>query len=367
MDDAIATAGSCFAQYIGRRLRRAGLNVLDAEPAPRAAAEAVARDFGYGIYSARYGNIYSARHFVQLLRDALTDFVDPAYVWDRHGRYFDALRPVIEPDGFVSVDEALAMRRIHLAAVRSVFTRATCVFFTLGLTECWVERRTGRVFPTCPGVVAGHFDPALYEFVSLGHDDVLADLAELRDTLKALHPAGRLILSVSPVPLTATVSGQHVLVATNQSKAVLRVAAGAFAAGHADVDYFPSYEIVNNPAAMGSFFAPICVMSLTAGWIRSWRLSLRRRGCVIRTARRRRGWAAKRSTAIRPIARKSSKRLSRDEFRAGASDRELPSRRAAQCPARLAGALARFPPRYIRPARTRHRRARASRRRAPVR
>lgn len=256
MDDAIATAGSCFAQYIGRRLRRAGLNVLDAEPAPRAAAEAVARDFGYGIYSARYGNIYSARHFVQLLRDALTDFVDPAYVWDRHGRYFDALRPVIEPDGFVSVDEALAMRRIHLAAVRSVFSRATCVFFTLGLTECWVERRTGRVFPTCPGVVAGHFDPALYEFVSLGHDDVLADLAELRDTLKALHPAGRLILSVSPVPLTATVSGQHVLVATNQSKAVLRVAAGAFAAGHADVDYFPSYEIVNNPAAMGSFFRP---------------------------------------------------------------------------------------------------------------
>ena len=255
-DDSIATAGSCFAQYVGRRLKRAGLDVLDAEPAPKAAAEATARDYHYGIYSARYGNIYSARHFVQLLRDADADFVDPAYVWDRNGRSFDAFRPMIEPDGFASVAEALAMRRNHLAAVRDLFTRASCVFFTLGLTECWVERRTGRVFPTCPGVVAGHYDPALYDFLALGHDDVLADLADLHALLRALRPEGKLILSVSPVPLTATVSGQHVLVASTQSKAVLRAAAGAFAASHDDVDYFPSYEIVTNPAAMGSFFRP---------------------------------------------------------------------------------------------------------------
>ena len=34
-DAAIATAGSCFAQHVGRALAGAGLNVLDVEPPPR--------------------------------------------------------------------------------------------------------------------------------------------------------------------------------------------------------------------------------------------------------------------------------------------------------------------------------------------
>ena len=33
-------------------------------------------------------------------------------------------------------------------------------------------------------------------------------------------------------------------------------AADEFAATHEDVDYFPSYEIVTNPAARGRFFRP---------------------------------------------------------------------------------------------------------------
>jgi hypothetical protein len=66
----------------------------------------------------------------------------------------------------------------------------------------------------------------------------------------------RVLLTVSPVPLTATASGQHVLVATVQSKSVLRAVAGEICAAREGVDYFPSYEIVSNPwSGTGSYAA----------------------------------------------------------------------------------------------------------------
>ena len=253
---AIATAGSCFAQHIGRALRRARLNVLDAEPAPAGGPKRVAEAYGYGVYSARYGNIYTTRQLVQLIRDAMAGRVDPADIWTRDGRFHDALRPTVEPGGLASLDEAVALRRAHLRAVLGMLRKASHFVFTLGLTECWADRETGRVWPTCPGVVAGEFDPAQHEFLNLGWQDVMADLALARGLLQDLHPGMKMILTVSPVPLTATASGRHVLPATSRSKAVLLAAANEFAAGHDDVDYFPSYEIVTNPAARGGFFAP---------------------------------------------------------------------------------------------------------------
>lgn len=255
-DAAIVTAGSCFAQHVGRELQAAGMQVLDAEPPPPDCPAQVARAYGYGIYSARYGNIYTPRQLVQLIADALADRVDPADIWPCQGRFHDALRPMIEPEGFASEVEAITLRRAHLAAVRAMFAQCSDFIFTLGLTECWADGRTGRVYPTCPGVVAGTFDPARHHFVNLSMAEVLADLEAARVLLQRIRPGLRMILTVSPVPLTATASGGHVLAATARSKAVLRVAADEFAAAHADVDYFPAYEIVTNPAAGGRFFQP---------------------------------------------------------------------------------------------------------------
>ncbi|AGT10112.1 GSCFA domain-containing protein [Paracoccus aminophilus] len=248
------TAGSCFAQHVGRALRRAGLRLRDVEPPPRAVPAEIAAAYGYGIYSARYGNIYTTRQLRQLLEDAESDRVEASDFWARGARIHDAFRPRIEPDGFASLDEAMVLRRDHLGAVRRLFRGATHFIFTLGLTETWEERASGLVYPTCPGVVAGAFDPERYAFRNLSFAEVLADLEAVRSHLHRAQPDLRMILTVSPVPLTATASGQHVLVATQRSKAVLRAAADEFAASHPDVDYFPSYEIVTNPAARGAFF-----------------------------------------------------------------------------------------------------------------
>ena len=70
-DRKVATAGSCFAQHIGRRLRDAGFAYIDAEPPPPFLVQRQSRqDFGYEMYSARYGNVYTPRQLLQLFQRA---------------------------------------------------------------------------------------------------------------------------------------------------------------------------------------------------------------------------------------------------------------------------------------------------------
>ncbi|MCB6176730.1 GSCFA domain-containing protein [Rhodobacter sp. Har01] len=254
--DRIVTAGSCFAQHVGRALRRNGFNVLDGEPAPdRIPADQVSR-YGYGLYSARYGNIYTARQLRQLLEEAWDIAPDFDAIWHKDGRCYDALRPNIEPDGFPDEATLRQARLLHLAKVREVFSQADVFVFTLGLTEAWMHKPTGQVYPTAPGTIAGSFDEALHGFVNFRLAEVRADLLAALARLKALNPGLRVLLTVSPVPLTATASGDHVLPATSYSKSVLRACAGELAADFPEIDYFPSYEIVTSTKAGASYFEP---------------------------------------------------------------------------------------------------------------
>jgi hypothetical protein len=250
----IATAGSCFAQHVGRALRTAGFSVIDAEPLPAAIPDAVAQRFGYRLFSARYGNIYTARQLAQLLAEANGE-VEPALpVWQRDGRFFDAQRPAIEPDGFESEALVRRHREAHLGRVRAAFGEADLVVFTFGLTEAWIHRETGTVYPTAPGTVAGSFDPETFAFKNYDTLEVLADFEAVRARLKAANPALRFLVTVSPVPLTATASGDHVEVATCYSKAVLRSVCGMLVARHDDVDYFPSFELITSQGARGAYY-----------------------------------------------------------------------------------------------------------------
>lgn len=154
---AIATAGSCFAQHIGRTLRLLGLDLVDAEPVSPPFGEAVALRYGYR--SARYGNIYTALQFAQLLEEASGLFEPAEPVWTRGGRFFDAQRPAIEPDGLDSAERVLDHRAAHLPQVIEAFSQADVTIFTFGMTEAWIHKGNGTVYPTAPGTVAGDSTP----------------------------------------------------------------------------------------------------------------------------------------------------------------------------------------------------------------
>jgi len=244
--DKIISLGSCFAQHIARSLLQSGYNYLFAS---ESAAQAETRTF-----SARYGNVYSVRQARQLLERAfgVADYPLSNESWLSHsGKIIDPFRPNEFPNGFDTEAEMLDERRKHLDNVREIFSSADVIIFTLGLTETWLDIKSGAALPVAPGVYGGPWPSANYQFINFSYSECESDLREFAAIIKRVNPRARIILTVSPVSLVATMENQSVAISTCHSKSVLRAVAGEFSRSNADVFYFPSYEIITNPAAAG--------------------------------------------------------------------------------------------------------------------
>jgi len=244
--DAIATAGSCFAQNVAKFLKERGaVRFLETEP--------IGPD--QPSFSALYGNIYTARQLVQLAKEAMGER-DPAdIVWRRpDGAFVDALRPTVFAHGFPDAASVLAARKRHLEAVRMLLSQCTVFVFTLGLTETWYSAHDGTVYPVAPGVAAEPPQRNDFEFRNFTYDEVVGDLRRFVALMRRVNEPARILLTISPVPLVATYTDEHVLVATTHSKAILRAAASALAAENLNVYYFPAYEIITGNFNRGRYF-----------------------------------------------------------------------------------------------------------------
>ncbi|HEY5238846.1 MAG TPA: GSCFA domain-containing protein [Rhizomicrobium sp.] len=250
----IATGGSCFAQHISRYLRNLDFHIIDAEPPPPGLETDLAKEFGYLLYSARYGNIYVVRHLLQLAKEAYGLFKPENWIWQKDGRFYDAIRPSVEPTGLEKAEDITRYREHHIGKVRTVFDNADLFIFTLGLTESWIDKSSGTAYPTAPGTIAGDFNGNAFEFKNFTFTEILNDFLEFRNLLRQHNPTVKFLLTVSPVPLTATATANHVLAATTYSKSVLRAVAGQLCDMFEDVDYFPSYEMVASPFSRGMFY-----------------------------------------------------------------------------------------------------------------
>lgn len=250
----VCTAGSCFAQHISSALRRRGFNYYIAEQ-PNGLSERDAAFRNYGVFSARYGNIYTARQLLQLFDRAYGTFLPSESIWRREdGLYADPFRPRIEPDGFASPDILEKSRSVHLEAVRKMMENLDILVFTLGLTEAWVSKEDGAVFPLAPGVAAGEMNNSRYEFVNFGVNEITCDFNEFCRKLLQVNKGVQIILTVSPVPLAATFENRHVLVSTTYSKSVLRVAADQISRLNSNCFYFPAYEIITGHYNRGAYY-----------------------------------------------------------------------------------------------------------------
>jgi hypothetical protein len=254
VNDRVATIGSCFAQHLSRHLASSGLTYFVAEQAPAGTSEADAQERGFGVFSARYGNVYTVAQAVQLFRRAYGEFTPNESAWKRDDSFVDPFRPQIEPNGFATLEALERDRADHLRATRSVFEDADILVFTLGLTEAWRARDDGAVFPSAPGVAGGEYDASRYEFVNYSVDEVRDGLLTFCELARSVNPNMRILLTVSPVPLVATFENRHVLVSTTYSKAVLRVAAAEAVERFEFVDYFPSYEIIASATSMRNYY-----------------------------------------------------------------------------------------------------------------
>jgi hypothetical protein len=254
--DKVVTAGSCFAQHIARHLKASGFNFYITETPHPFTSDWSHQRFGYGQFSARYGNVYTSRQLLQLLQRTHGSFNPKEDYWlEKDGRVLDPFRPTIQPSGFANKLEFDRDRDQHFAAVRRAIKDMDVFVFTLGLTETWLSIDDGAAYPICPGVSGGVFNAGRYRFENLSVREVISDLEQSLDFIKRYNEKAKIIFTVSPVPLVATMEDQSVLTATTHSKSVLRVAADEIAKTHKNVAYFPSYEIIAGTFSRGKYFA----------------------------------------------------------------------------------------------------------------
>lgn len=255
--DKVASAGSCFASNIIPYLERSGIEYIRTEsPYPEFCGFDV-ENFGYSNFSAAYGNIYTARQLHQLILRAQGKFKPVDDRWHIAGRIIDPFRPGLKY-GSRSDAEFDVLQIQHFKATIAAFEKANVFVFTLGLTEAWISKLDGAVFPACPGTVNGIFDPAKHEFKNFAASEIVEDIKGFVANIREINPDIRFIFTVSPVPLVATATEDHVLVASIYSKSVLRVAAQEAIRQIDDAFYFPAYEIVTGPQAPKHFFGEDC-------------------------------------------------------------------------------------------------------------
>jgi Flp pilus assembly protein TadD len=234
----ILTIGSCFARNVENALLARGFDL----PSRRAITEDEEfKAIGPGVL-----NNYSVPSIYNELAWAL----DPEVKFVEEDNFFE-----IFTDKYVDVHlnhglkpDALEVVRKRRAAIRASYAElpnCQTIIITLGLTECWLDTKTQLYLNTAPRRSMIREEPERFELHVLDYRETIRFLDMIMELIQRYGRKDRkLILTVSPVPLSSTYRDMDVMVANTYSKAVLRVAAEEIVSRYDFVDYYPSYESI---------------------------------------------------------------------------------------------------------------------------
>jgi hypothetical protein len=147
---------------------------------------------------------------------------------------------------FVGFEETLE-RRSLMQTVTKRIRNCRAVIVTLGLAEVWRDVKADVFVNRTPIPSLFKTEPDRYEFRLSSFAENLTNLETIHTLLSQYaHPDVHIIVTVSPVPLMNTFSTMDIVVANTWAKSLLRAVAQEWAMAHPNIDYFPSYEIVQN-------------------------------------------------------------------------------------------------------------------------
>lgn len=253
----ITAYGSCFAQYLVYELKSKTRKFKDYEKSPPKIPLNQRIHFGYDTFSSRTGNIYTSSHLLQEINFSLNIAKknwDKLNIFEKDGRFFDGYRPNIWPEGTNSKNIIINDRQIHYEAFKNSLIDCDLFIFTFGLIENWRSAQNELILPLVPGVKFGEYDEKLYCWSRETYEDVCKNIKLAIKKIRNMNPKTEFLFTLSPVPLTATFSEDHILIANNISKSTIRVALNNIVDEDSKINYFPSYEIITNPAARSQFF-----------------------------------------------------------------------------------------------------------------
>src|SRR6266498_4976487 len=241
-EDKFYAIGSCFARGLENFL--AGHKIAVESAAPEFAKFQPAKK---GVSALGFTNKYNTYSILNELRwalDADAEFPRESIVQLTKTTWDDPhTAPTLE---FADLQETLE-RRALMQAVTKRIENCRAVILTLGLVEVWRDVKANVFINRTPIPSLLETEQDRYEFHLTGFAENLANLEAIHALLGQYgHPDVRIIVTVSPVPLMNTFSTMDIVVANTWAKSLLRAVAQEWAAAHANVDYFPSYEIVQS-------------------------------------------------------------------------------------------------------------------------
>jgi hypothetical protein len=242
-DSAVFTMGSCFAREIEAALVTKGGNVISVD-------NSIDRD-EFKDPTGKVRNGFFHRFTPPAMSQEFQACFDELPGWSNRTLIFP-----LDDDRFIDLnywqvagaDESGRANDTRRAVAKSLVCRAVdadIIILTLGLTEAWLHKPTGFFANfTTPQFLARHIKD--FELHLIGVDETVQRLRDIDAVLKNHHSTGRyqIVVTVSPVPLSATFTDKDIIVANMDSKSTLRAAATAFVAENDHAHYFPSYEMV---------------------------------------------------------------------------------------------------------------------------
>ena len=235
--ESVFTIGSCFARNIELALKNKGYKVPAFEfPLPKEELYV-----GTGLSSGAL-NKYTPHSMLNEILYAFEDMDPDRFLAEVEGGYLDLQLHVNLP---VSLARARERREQVRELYRNAISESRIIVITLGLVEAWWDDHTKVYLNETPNRFLTERHPGRFCFEVLAPDAVFASIEQSLAKLKQYGRSDqRVILTVSPVPLTRTFTDQDVIVANGYSKSVLRTGAEIACRKFDWVDYYPSYESV---------------------------------------------------------------------------------------------------------------------------
>src|SRR6267378_2586549 len=241
-EDKFYAIGSCFARGLENALAAHKITVESAAPEFAKLQPANKEVSGLG-FTNKY-NTYSILNELRWSLDPDAEFPRESIVRLTETTWDDPhTAPTLE---FANLEETLK-RRALMQAVTKRIENCRAVILTLGLAEVWRDVKADVFINRTPIPSLLETEPDRYEFHLTGFVENMANLEAIHALLTQYgHPDVRIIVTVSPVPLMNTFSTMDIVVANSWAKSLLRTVAQEWATAHDNVDYFPSYEIIQN-------------------------------------------------------------------------------------------------------------------------
>jgi hypothetical protein len=247
-DDVFFTMGSCFAEEIRRALTRRQITCVPRYGEISFDPSLAAVD---GLPDGEHMNFYNTftvRLQIEQLLGLWTQAQDDYWKTRWPGRpwgdvsYQDPYRRLV----LAKTPEILAntidsMNKIMLRG----FEEASAFIFTFGMTEVFVNAKSGKVASQKPLYSGGGgLDETTLQVSSFG--DNLENVLSIIDLIRTRKPNSPIVMTVSPVALSRTFQKLDIVTVNTESKSILRAVLGQAARERENVIYLPSYEFVTS-------------------------------------------------------------------------------------------------------------------------